>query len=100
MRTAKEIKAEVAALKKLRGQLPKLSPRGEENHTCIDAQIEVLNNKFTEDDIYERGDIETTPTKKFWNSDVRNSAMSALNWKLGESFEAPSVDWDVMLKKG
>ena len=100
MPTAKEIKAEVAALKKVRGQLPKLSPHGHDNHACVNAQIEVLTTNITEDEIFERGDIEATPKQKVWIDDVRESAESALKWKTGESFEAPSVDWDVMVKKG
>ena len=100
MPTAKEIKAEVAALKKVRGQLPKRSPHGHDNHACVNAQLEVLTTNITEDQIFERGDIEVTPKAKFWDADVRDSAEAALKWKTGESFEAPSVDWEIMIKKG
>lgn len=99
MRTPKEIMTEIVALKCLKKRLPKLSPHGHDNHACVNAQIEVLNNTITEDDIFERGD-EATPKAKFWNADVRDSAESALKWKLGESFEAPAVDWETMIKKG
>lgn len=95
-----EIKAEIAALVRLLTRLPRYSPQGHDNHACVNAQIEVLKTDLTEDDIYERGDAEVTPAKKLWSSDVRNSAESALKWKLGQSFEAPSVDWETMIKKG
>jgi len=100
MRTPKEIKAEVAALLRLKKKLPKLSPHGHDNHACVIAQIEVLNTPMTEDTIFERGDAEATPKAKLWNADVRDSAEAALKWKTGESFEAPSVDWEMMIKKG
>lgn len=100
MRTPKEIKQETAALKKVRALLPKLSPHGHDNHACVDAQLEVLKYNMTEDTIYERGDAEVTVPKRFWTVDVRDSAEAALKWKLGESFEAPSVDWETMVQKG
>lgn len=100
MRTAKEIKKEVAALKSVRALLPKLSPHGHDNHACVNAQIEVLTTDITEDQIFERGDVEATPKARVWMNDVRDSAEAALKWKLGVSFEAPSVDWETMITKG
>ena len=99
MRAPKEIKAEIAALKKLKPKIRQYSAFGGDNHACVDAQIEVLESDMNADDIYNRADEGIAAEEELWNDNVRDSAEVALKWKLGESFVAPSVDWEPLIRK-
>lgn len=90
--TLQHIKAEIIALKTIKPKVVKQSHFGDDHHAAIEAQIAVLENGYSEDDIYDE-----------WGGDnqshERNSALEALAWMEGdptgilEEFKPPSEGW-------
>src|SRR5215831_3152851 len=81
MRSDKEIEAEIAKLGKLKTQVPRTTLEGQSNPGCIDKQIEVLQRKMTQDDIFECG------TEDNWNQTEIQKANEAAQWLTGERLE-------------
>lgn len=76
-KTLKEIRAEITALKAAKPRVRERNIFGDSLHDAIDAQIVVLENGLTEDEIYER----------FSNRSELDGALDALAWEYGEERE-------------
>lgn len=95
MRTDEEIQSEIALLQKLKPSVPKVTAFGDDNHNSIDAQIDVLTNKMSEDRIYEiYGDEEDLD----FSEHTLNSALDAFMWMTEENDESTSSEWEVFAK--
>lgn len=93
MKTQKEIKKEIEALKAVR---PKVRPRsmfGDDNLASLDAQINVLENDLDNNDIYNKYDHADA------SEYVLEGAIYARQWIDGES-ESDSLAEDMPLKEG
>lgn len=93
MRSDIVLKAEADLLEAMK---PKVRPRtmfGESNHAAIDAQIRVLREKMSEDEIYQEFGEE--------DEDIRiiECAMEAFHWMEGDEcdVETPSIEWRPLL---
>jgi hypothetical protein len=90
-KTDEQIKAEIAALHELKPKLPRISGFGDDNHAAIDAQIAVLTERMTRDQVRERFP-ENGCDKLFM-------ALIASDWAHGELLGTddtpPSQDWPV-----
>lgn len=91
--TAKQIEAEIALLEKMKPAVRQYSAFGDDNHASIDAQIEVLNNMFDDDDVYNNAE---EPDGE-WPQYVVDSALEAVRWLEGDNEEPPSDDWKPLL---
>lgn len=78
MLSHEEIQRELEALKALRPRLRPRSAFGDDNLAALDAQIEVLEEDLTHDDIYDRWPDDTADLH------VRTAAEEARQWLDGE----------------
>ena len=75
---------ELRELKKLRGMIPPRSAFGDDNIGKIDAQIDVLENELTENQI----------DYKYIDFDIHDDAIYARQWLDGEALdESMSDNW-------
>lgn len=91
MKTRSEIESEIAALEAVKLRIPHTTAFGDSNHDAIDAQVEVLQEEMTEDDIYEKWPDDT-------DMHTRTAAQEAQQWMDGESEDVPSADWATIAK--
>lgn len=99
MSTAKEptdeqVEAEIKLLKELKPKVARYNGFEEDNHTAIDAQIEVLQRRFDEDEVEEEyGDGKA-------DDNVRNAAMDSCMWLQGEyegeGGNSPAEEWKAL----
>ncbi len=95
MRTEKEIKDQIAALKKIKPTVLRRSFFGDDHHAAIDAQIETLQNKYSYRTIDNRNGAE-------WEENEADSARSACDWMGGEDLEdgpTPADTWKELVRK-
>jgi len=89
--TAEEIVAEVATLKTMKPTVLKSSAFGDNHHNAIDAQVEALEMRKGEDEIYDELADEA--------DNVRDAALEAVRWMEGESEDgAPSENWKSLVR--
>lgn len=92
VRSPEVIKAEIEALMALRDRIPPYSAFGDPNVAQLDAQVMVLRNRMSSNEIWERwaGDGQR-------DGHIRWGADQARNWLDGEDDQKPSDDWETML---
>ena len=92
MRTEKEIKAEIKALKELKSKVRPFTAFGDDNQLSIGVQIETLEQNLSENDIFDRGDEELQGDSA-WPERAVDAAREAAIWADGQSNEKPSDGW-------
>lgn len=80
--TAEEIQKEAAALEEMMPRVRRFTAFGDDNHSFIKAQIQVLKRQMSEDEIYSRFD-----------GDDATNAMEARAWIDGQADESPVESW-------
>lgn len=95
MRTQEEIDIEIAALKEIKPRIRERNGFGEDNHAAIDCQIEVLERKMDEGEVWDRNE-NAAEDELFVTDRERDNAMEAVRWLAGED-EVPSEAWKEML---
>jgi hypothetical protein len=97
---AKQIEAEIETLRTMKPTVLMESMFGDNHHDAIDAQIDVLANGLTEDDIYDIFvPLEEDPLKGCADN-VRDAMLEAAQWVNGESEDgAPSKNWECLVRK-
>lgn len=103
MRTTQEINAEIAALKAIKPSVRERSFFGDDNHAAIDAQIAVLTERMSMDEVYSRfGEDDSMdcdidqPTEH-----ELDCALNAHNWMSGalaSDEQSPSESWGDLAK--
>jgi hypothetical protein len=82
------IYAETKKLKALKEQVPARTSFGDDNHGAIDAQIAVLEQGLSSEQINERyGD----------DDNLRLAAVYAYDWKFKREEKAPSLEWNELV---
>lgn len=82
--THKEVVAEITVLKGQLDRVRRFSMFGDDNRAKIQTQIEVLENNWTDDDIYDTVE-----------EDYQDDAIDASCWLHGEVCECkPSESWE------
>jgi hypothetical protein len=81
MPTIKEIKDQIEGLQELKPTVRQTSMFGDNHWDSIDAQVEVLTEDLSEDEIYEKNDSEE------WADNVKDAAMEARRWLDGEELD-------------
>ncbi len=81
----KQIQAELGTLKAYRGLVRRYSMFGEDNRAAVDAQIQVVEDSLSEDEVYERWEDEDY---------LRDNALEMVQWLLGQGEPtSPSENW-------
>lgn len=91
--TAKQIKAEIKTLRKMKPTVIQFSRFGDDNHKAIDAQISVLETNMEEEKVYSTYED---------NRYSANSAIDAIAWRddqQGDEYAAPSDEWKALVKE-
>lgn len=99
--TSDAIKAEIAWLKTNKKFIPSHSGFGDNHWESIDAQITVLEEDLTEDDIYDRSCEDGEDPEEMgveWSYNQRENALYARQWLDGDEM-APSENWGPLVKK-
>ncbi len=78
-----QIQTEISTLKGIEPKVRRYTYFGDDNRAAVRAQIAVLENILTEQEIYEQG----------WSDHEENSAQDALAWMLGDEPVPPSESW-------
>lgn len=99
--TAKEIAAEIAKLREMKPTVLRASMFGDNHHDAIDAQVEVLEQRMSEDEVFDKypfGDEGEGEDDVAEN--VHNAARDAALWLAGESDDGnPSKNWESLVRK-
>jgi len=90
MKTPTQIKQEADALEKMKPDVRSTSAFGDDHHAAIDAQIEVLRNNMSEDEIYDAFGDEDADN---FAQNVLDEAVHAREWIFGDRQKAPSEEW-------
>lgn len=77
MRTKEEIQATIAKLQEMKPNVRRTTFFGDNNHAAIDAQIWVLENEASEDEVYDEFDTDHE----------RDNALEAAAWLEGEELD-------------
>lgn len=93
MRTPKEVNEEIIKLEEMKPGVRETSAFGDNHHDAIDAQIDVLEDNLTNDEIFDREDCGD------WAENVRMAATDARDWFDGDKDEPPSEDWKSLYTK-
>ena len=96
-KTKKQIEQEIKGLKEIKPFIPETDFFGGNNHDKIDAQIKVLEENLSEDEIYD-----TWPDEE--HQDIVSNARDAMGWRDGADYEGEGLvkDWaslDIRKKK-
>lgn len=103
--TPKQVEAEIAALQELKAKVPQRTCFGDSNRDGIEAQIEVLTQNLKEDAIWDRSHTEDEDDARreddsLWKESVRDHALDARRWLVGESEDgSPSEGWKPLCAK-
>lgn len=90
MKTRVEIDTEAATLEKMKPTVRQRSGFGDDHHETIDAQIQVLRDCMSHDDIYDAwGDEDMEKLAQ----NVLDAAIAAHEWMTGRNKEAPNLGW-------
>lgn len=95
--TPKQIIAEIAELKRIKPLIPMRNGFGDNNHERIAAQICVLEQRLSEDDIHELSKDEEDEDSMWRNQDNVSLGCHAARWMDGEEREAPSSGWQSLV---
>jgi hypothetical protein len=96
MKTAEEIQAEIDRLKEMKPTVRRFDTFGGDNHAKIDAELDVLEERMDEDEIYDRWSDEDDPEI---NYDLISSARYAMAWMMGDEEDPPSKGWEALVEK-
>jgi hypothetical protein len=89
--TDKQVTEEIKTLKAMKPTVLRASVFGDDHHKAIDAQVAVLEEKLSEDDVYERYQDRA--------DNVRDAASQAAQWMEGESEDGkPSKGWKSLVR--
>ncbi len=97
--TPEQIATEVARLKAVQPRVPAYSLFGDDNHAAIDAQIKVLEEAMSEDEIHDafgEGAVE-----REFSQNTLDCALMTHDWMQGQLAEdegSPAFGWEAIAK--
>ena len=95
--TPEQIQAEVEKLKEIGPKLPKRNYFGDSLHKAVQAQIEVLDGKLDENEIWSRH--KDRAEYDAYTEHMLENALEARRWLDGEENESTSQAWAVLYKE-
>jgi len=95
--TQKQIDAEIKKLEAMKSRISRTNFFGNNNHEKIDAQIKVLEENLSEDEVYAEFEDADNPDNTI---DLVNDAREAALWLIGKSDEdeTPSDGWKELVR--
>ena len=102
VKNQEQVEQELAKLREMKPKVRRRTMFGDNNHEAIEAQIEVLDEDLTDDDVYDRlitEDEETGDTEGEWTQHVVDAALRVIQWRDGEEEESPSKSWEPLVQK-
>jgi hypothetical protein len=92
--TQEEIQAEIDKLKEMKPTVRRTSAFGDNHHDAIDAQIEVLEERMPEGQVYDRYSAPGMP------ENVLDGALDAARWLAGEltDYKTLSEGWQELVR--
>lgn len=90
MRSQDEIDTEAKKLEEMKPTVRRCSSFGDNHHDAIDAQVRVLRERMSEDDIYSEFGDEGMDD---FAQNVLDEALEARWWMCGDNDTAPSEAW-------
>lgn len=91
-RTPEEIQAELAKLKEIAPKIRPKSAFGDSNTHAVKAQIQVLEENMSLDDIY---DLESC---HFWGQHTVSAATDTRAWMDGDEETSPTEGWEGLVE--
>lgn len=89
--TPEQIETEIKTLKAMKPTVLRRSSFGDDHHRAIDAQVDVLELRKSEDDVYDEYSDDA--------DNVRDAAIEACQWLEGEAEDgAPSENWKSLVR--
>lgn len=96
MPSEKQIEAEIKKLETLKPKITHYTCFGDDNYEKIEAQITVLEEGLTENNVYDRFENVEEPDK---TADLVSDARAAALWLIGEAEDGtPSKGWGSLVK--
>lgn len=89
--TEARIKQEIQKLLTIQPHVVQRSAFGDDHHAAIDAQIAVLEQRMTDDDVYENYPFDNPDAENEAPENVHSAALEAAKWLAGESDEKDLV---------
>lgn len=95
MKSRKQIEEEIIALEEIKPRVRRFSAFNDDHHAAIDAQIEVLRENLSEDDIFDRQDG-ASEDELFSADNEVDAAREAAFWRDDDDYEdgSPSSQWE------
>lgn len=97
MRSPELIQEQIAKLKEIKPNVRKTSMFGDNHHDAIDAQIDVLENKFTATRVDDHYGLDETNEDEERSQNVYDSAFEAYEWLFERSDILPTDGWTELL---
>lgn len=89
-KTAEEIAVEIDALRRVKPKVRAINAFGEDNHETIDAQLSVLRERMSMNEIYDTwGDEDAEEFAQH----LLDAAIAAFDWMTGMGTDVPSEGW-------
>lgn len=89
----RQVKSEATKLATMQPKVRHFTAFGDDNRAAISAQIEVLENDMSVEDIEDRADNEIAAEEELWTGNQKESALQARQWMDGDEKESPSKSW-------
>lgn len=99
MRTQSEIDEQIKWLEENKRKIQRRNVFGEDNWAKLDAELTVLKEQLTEEDVWDRsaGEGEEDDSKE-WDFVTGEAARDAAMWLAGDTDDSPSENWSVLVK--
>ena len=88
--TRVQVHEQIVKLREIRTKVQPMSLFRENHHAAIDAQVEVLKERLTASDVFDRAD------ERNWPNNARDAALEAADWLAGETsseYADPATSW-------
>jgi hypothetical protein len=95
--TFEQIAAEIARLRAVQPRVPRYSFFGDDNREAIDAQIRVLEDALSRDDVHARFGMCSLE----FNENILEGALMAHDWMTGElasDESSPAAGWEAIAR--
>lgn len=92
--TQKQIDKEIKSLTEMKPNVRHFRGFGDDHHTAIDAQIDVLTNHMTDSEIFDRYGAEDTDGPQ----NVQDAALDARSWLDGNRQGTLSEEWQELVQ--
>lgn len=100
--TPKQIAEDVKKLKEMKPQVPRRTVFGDDNWAAIDAQIEVMENKYSDARIlgmHESAQRQEMDDDMWYPEHIKDNALDAWSWMDGQEATSPSEGWAGLARK-